>query len=145
MRYGFIHEKVKVLVSQSCLTLCDPMDYNSPGSSLHGILQTRILKWVAIPFSSRSSQPRDRSWVSCFASRFFTIWATREAEDETVGWHHRLNKHEFGQTPGDGERQGSLAFCSPWGHKVGHDLMTEQQQCKKILSVDIKISHNDRS
>ena len=38
-------------------------------------------------------------------------------EDETIGWHHRLNRHEFEQTPGDGERQGSLAYCSPWGHK----------------------------
>ena len=38
-------------------------------------------------------------------------------EDEMVGWHHRLNGHEFAQTPGDGEGQGSLACCSPWGHK----------------------------
>ena len=38
-------------------------------------------------------------------------------EDEMVGWHHRLNGHEFEQTPGDSERQGSLACCSPWGHK----------------------------
>jgi len=38
-------------------------------------------------------------------------------EDEMVGWHHRLNGHEFEQTPGDGEGQGSLACCSPWGHK----------------------------
>ena len=38
-------------------------------------------------------------------------------EDEMVGWHHRLNGHEFEQTPGDGEEQGSLGCCSPWGHK----------------------------
>ena len=38
-------------------------------------------------------------------------------EDEMVGWHHRLNGHEFGQTPGVGDRQGSLACCSPWGRK----------------------------
>ena len=44
---------------QSCLTLCDPMDRSSPGSSVHGILQARILKWVAVPFSRGSSQPRD--------------------------------------------------------------------------------------
>ena len=48
-----------VLVTQSCLTLCNPMDYSSPGSSVHGILQTRILEWVAISFSRGSSQPRD--------------------------------------------------------------------------------------
>ena len=47
-------------------------------------------------------------------------------EDEMVGWHHRLNGHEFEQTPGDGEGQGSLAGWSPRGHKVKHDLATEQ-------------------
>ena len=46
---------------QSCLTLCDPMDYSPPGSSVHGILQARILEWVARPSSRRSSQPRE--WV----------------------------------------------------------------------------------
>ena len=39
------------------------------------------------------------------------------AEDEMVGWHHQVNEHEFGQTPGDSEGQGSLVFCSPWGPK----------------------------
>ena len=42
-------------------------------------------------------------------------------EDEMVGWHHGLNEHEFEQTPGDGEGQKSLARCSSWGHRVGHD------------------------
>ena len=55
---------VCMLVSQSYLTLCDPMDCNLPGSSVHGILQARILEWVAIPFSRGSSQPRDRTQVS---------------------------------------------------------------------------------
>ena len=49
-------------------------------------------------------------------------------EDEMVGWHHRLNGHEFEQTPGDGEGQGSLACCSPWGHRVGHNRVTEQSE-----------------
>ena len=53
---------MKVLVAQSRLTLCNPMDWSPPGSSVHGILQARILECVAIPFSSRSSQPRDKSW-----------------------------------------------------------------------------------
>ena len=51
--------EVKVLVAQSCPTRCDPMDYSPPGSSVHGILQARILEWVAFPFSRGSSQPRD--------------------------------------------------------------------------------------
>ena len=42
-------------------------------------------------------------------------------EDEMVGWHHQLNRHGFEQTPGDREGQGSLACCSPWGLRVGHD------------------------
>ena len=46
-----------------------------------------------------------------------------------VGWHHRLNRHEFEQASGDGEGQGSLVCCSPWGHKrVGHGLPTKQHQ-----------------
>ena len=65
--------KVKVLVAQLCLTLCDPMDCRPPSSSVHGILQARILEWVAIPFSRGSFQPRDRTQVSCIAGRFFTV------------------------------------------------------------------------
>ena len=68
-----------VLVVQSCLTLWDPMDCSLSGSSVHGILQARILDWVAIPFSKGSSQPRSRTQVSCTAGRFFIIWVTREA------------------------------------------------------------------
>ena len=68
-----------VLVTQSCPILCDPMDCRLPGSSVHGFLQVRILEWVAIPFSRGSSQPKNRTQVSCIAGRFFTIWATREA------------------------------------------------------------------
>ena len=66
-------------VVQSCPTLCDPMDCSSLGSSLHGILQARILEWVAIPSIRGSSQPRDQTQVSHIVGRFFTVWATREA------------------------------------------------------------------
>ena len=65
-------------VAQSCLTLCDPIDYSLPISSVHGILQARILKWVAIPFSRGSSWPRDWSRVYCIARRFFIVWVTRK-------------------------------------------------------------------
>ena len=50
------------------------------------------------------------------------------AEDEMAEWHHQLDGHEFEQTLGDGEGQGSLGCCSPWGHRVGHDLATKRQQ-----------------
>ena len=69
-----------VKVPQLYLTLCKPMDFNLPGSSVHGILQARILEWRAIPFSRGSSQPRDQTQVSCVGGGFFTIWATREAQ-----------------------------------------------------------------
>ena len=66
------------LVAQSCPTLCDPMDYNPPGSSVHGILQARILEWVAMPVSRGSSWPRDWTRVSCLAGRFFTTEPPRK-------------------------------------------------------------------
>ena len=62
-----------VLVTQSYLTLCDPLDSSLPGSSVHGISQARILEWVAKPFARGSSPPRDRTWISRFAGRFFTV------------------------------------------------------------------------
>ena len=64
-----------MLIAQSCPTLCDPMDYSPPGSSVHGISQARILEWVAILF--RGIFPTH--WVSCITEGVFTIWATREA------------------------------------------------------------------
>ena len=63
---------VKVLVAQSCLTLCDPMDCSWPGPSVHGILQARILEWAAMPSSRGSSHLRDRTQVSHIAGGFFT-------------------------------------------------------------------------
>ena len=60
----------EVKVAQSCLTLCDPMDY-----TVHGILQARILEWVAFPFSRGSSQCRDPTQVSHLVGGFFTSWA----------------------------------------------------------------------
>ena len=65
--------------AQSCPTLCDPMDCSLPGSSLHGILQARVLEWVAISFSRGSSRPRDRTQVSRIPGRRFNLGATREA------------------------------------------------------------------
>ena len=64
---------VCVWITQLCPALCDPMNCSLPGFSVHGTLQARILEWIAIPFSRGSSQPRDRTLVSC---RFFTVWAT---------------------------------------------------------------------
>ena len=70
----------KVTATQLCPTLCDPMDY-----TVHGILQARILEWVAFPFSTGFPQPRDRTQVSCIAGGFFTTWAIREAQEYWSG------------------------------------------------------------
>ena len=64
---------VKVLVTQSCLILCDSMHCSPPGSSVHGILQARVLERVAIAFSRGSSRPRDQAQASCIAGRLFAI------------------------------------------------------------------------
>ena len=63
-------------------------------------------------------------------------------EDEMVGWHHLHNGHELEQTQGDVEGQGSLACCSPWGHRVRHDLATEQH---KSAETDTLLSYNTRA
>ena len=62
-----------VLVAQLCLTLCDPVDCIPPGSSVHGILQARILEWVTIPSFRESSQPRNQIQVSHIEGTLFTI------------------------------------------------------------------------
>ena len=68
-------QKKKAKVLESCPTL-QPCGLCLPGSSVHGILQGWILKWVATSYSRRSSWPRDQTHVSCIAGRFFPIWTT---------------------------------------------------------------------
>ena len=80
-------------VAQWCLTLCDPVDCSLPGSSNHGIFQARILEWVAISFSRRSSLPRNWTQVFHIVGRRFSVWATRTPElEHTVlrAWAHRV-------------------------------------------------------
>ena len=77
--------EVLVLVTQSCLRLCDHVDCSPPGSSVRGILQARTLESVAIPFPRVSPRPRDRTWVSCAAGRFFAVRATREVPYGQLG------------------------------------------------------------
>ena len=77
--HASIHTHTCVLVTQSCLTLCDPMNCSPPGSSVHGILQARILEWFVMPSARGSSQPRDKPMSLTFralADRFFTTNAT---------------------------------------------------------------------
>ena len=146
--WGFIHtsrvlaqaasaqrkERVHVcLITQARLTLCHPMDCTPPGFSVHGILQARILEWVAIPFSRRPSQHRDWAWVSCIAG----------LPGGSAGRESACNVGDLGLIPGlkrsPGEGNGyplqyswpgefhgqkNLSGYSPWGSKESD--MTER-------------------
>ena len=81
-------------VTQSCLTLCDPMGYNLPGSSVHGIFQAIVLEWIAISFSRGSSWPRDRTRVSRF-----TVWATIVHKCTLACKSTRIHTHTHTHTP----------------------------------------------
>ena len=85
---------------KSCVQLfVTPMDWSPPGSSVHGILQVRILEWVATSFSRGSSRPRDRTQVSCIAGRIFTDWATRGSQRKSStkwkGINNLLNGRKY--------------------------------------------------
>ena len=111
--WGVIREEWK---SHSHIRLFyDPMDCGLPGSSVQGILQARVLEWVAISFSRGSSWPRDQTQVSCTAGRFFTNWATRKAPKRKVGtrfpvwanrwwWCYLLTRKNKGSTDLEGKK-----------------------------------------
>ena len=75
--------------AQSCLTLCNPMDYSPPDASIHGVFQARILEWVVIPFSRGSSQSRDRTDVTsifCIGKRIIYHWAIQEVPNTSLSF-----------------------------------------------------------
>ena len=94
------------LVTKSYPTVCDSMDYSS---SVHGIFQARILEWVAISFSRGSSQPRDRTCVSCIGRWILQHWATREA----YTWYRPIHRR-FGYAAG----LPYLRTSHPWIQRV---------------------------
>ena len=80
--------------------------------------------------------PDEKDWLIGKDPDAGKDWRQKEkgtTEDEMIGWHHQLNGHEFEQTPGDSEGQGSLVCYSPWGHKES-DMTEWQQQCHAVLS-----------
>ena len=90
-----VYAYMKVIsISCSVVSDFDPMDCSPPGSSVHGILQARILEWVAIPFSRGSSWPRDWTCVSCIAGRFFTIWPPRKSIYWMKKWKAQIS-HKY--------------------------------------------------
>ena len=110
---------VYVLVAQSCLTLCDLMGCSPPGSSVHGILQARILEWVATLFSRESSWPRNWAWVSCIADRFFTIWALSVQFSSVTQLRPTLCDPMNRRTPGLLVHHQLLEFTQTHVHWVG--------------------------
>ena len=76
------------LFIKSCLTLCDLMNYSPPGASVHGILQARILEWVAISSSRKSSLPRDQKHVSCIAGSLLHYrWILDQLSHQGILWY----------------------------------------------------------
>ena len=110
--------KNEMKVAQSCLTVCDTMD-----STVHGILQARILEWVAFPFSRGSSQPRDWTQVSCTGGGFFTSWATREAHFMAYRWGNSERLYFLGlQITADGDCIYEIIRCLFLGRKAMTNL-----------------------
>ena len=93
------HEESEMLAAQSRPTLCNPMDCSLPGSSVHGMLQARILEWVAMPLSKGSSSPWDRTWISHIVGRF-------------------LPSEPPGKPPHEGRQSQIILNNFPWSPKV---------------------------
>ena len=124
------------VVSQLCLTLHYLMDCSPPSSSVHGILRARIVEWVAIPFSTGSSQPRDRTWVSLTAGRSFIVWAKTT--------HIPINKtklHQFSSVPKSCSTLCNPMDCSKSGFPVHHQLPVLAQTHVRWVSDAIQPSH----
>ena len=113
---------MSALVVELCLTLCDAVDCSLPGSSVHGILQARILEWVAISFSRRSSRPRDRTWVSRMASRFLASkppTGTKKSESSS------------------GKKRSNMGFLCPYSFLAQHPCgkAPMDQTCASLLEL----------
>ena len=113
---------MKSEVAQSCPIFCNPKDCSLPGSSIHGIFKTRILEWVAISFSRRSSWPRDWTWVSRIVGRHLTVWATRKVLNE-VHTYIKFNDIWFlkwfsGEQSACQYRSHRRCWFNPWVSKI---------------------------
>ena len=119
-------------VTQSCLTLCDPMDCSLPGSSVHGTFQALVLEWIAISFSKGSSQPRDWTRVSRIVDRCFTVWATNNGD-----WIKGSQEKPVLSSPGD--RKGTV-----WqGTKLFKTTLVESNtRREKWATMTTKVSFN---
>ena len=140
----------KVLVAQSCPTLCDSMDCSPPGSFVHGILQARILGWLAISFSRGSSRPRDQTQASCIAGRskplilgFPSGSAVKNPSAMQEMWIQSLGQ-EDPLEEGMATHSSILAWRIPWteesgglqsmeSQRVGHNYATEHKCIQSFI------------
>ena len=127
-------------VTQLCLTLCHPVDCSLPGSSVHGILQARILEWVVISFCTGSSRLRDRSWVSRIVGRRFNLWATREAP---TGSHFKLFSVSNRESSNyfSSFRSGNT-FCMQENHRKFSGLLCESSKGNLLVSCHTSMQVN---
>ena len=129
-------KSLKFIVAQLCLTLCDTMDCSPSGSSVDEILQARILEWVAISFFRGVSWPWHWTWVSCIAGRFFTFWATREAQN--LYGHMKNSKYPKQSCERKTELEISGALTSDYTTSYSH------QNTGNDIKTEIQISGQDR-
>ena len=117
--------------AQSYPTLHDPMDCSPPGSSLHGILQARIMEWAAISFSREPSRPKDQTRISCVScnGRFFTNWATREQSFIKQIFNHHL-------------QYGRSIFLQSLASSGGHRKFSKIGQ-RRIIAPEINKGESD--
>ena len=149
----------KVSLAQSCPALCGPVDCSPPDSSVHRILQARILEWVAISFSRGSSQSRDPSWVSCTPDGFFSIWATTEAHKcsdlfliQVLGLLRKRGMEQvcqeslgtsWGTGPGGGMSPGPQASVPSCGTDT--EIPVSAPWCPAVFSLQLgRSGHRDR-
>ena len=109
------------------LTLCDPMDYSLPDSSVRGILQARILAWVAISFSRGSSEPGDRTCVSCIAGEFFTTEPPGKPLRSMRSWNIKDGKYSRSTSP----------FTSLWAKMISKAITLFEMVQQKSLGVQV--------
>ena len=130
-----------VLVTQLCPTLCNPMDYSLPGSSVHGISPARVLKWVVISFSRGSSWSRDWTWVSCIGRGILYHWTTREAPNYPFGpilitgvLKSRQPSlgvpRERNVSVEEGQRDGRVRTCGPAGSEMSGALWMTRESSR---------------
>ena len=131
------------MLLQSCLTLCDPVDYSLPDSSVQGILLARILEWIAIPFSRGSSRPKDRTCISYMwfhveeVQTQTKLIVVRIVADSVGGyWLRRSMKEQ------DGCWEWSVSGCGWWVHKWwpvrGHQAV--HVRCTFLLSMELYLT-----